>query len=160
MTEILSTKERQEVIRKLISSEPISDQKQLVVLLKKHFKIDTNQAVVSRDLRKMGALKKERNGEMIYELPAHDVKTEILKLAIVDVVHNESLIVIKVHAGLAAFVGDFLDECTDLDVLGCLAGENVVFVTPKTIRDIKKVYHDICHAVQFLKNRNKDKGNN
>ena len=153
MKESLVTQKRQEAIRQLINSELVLDQKQLVQLLKKHFQIETNQAVVSRDLRKMGALKKERNSEMVYEIPAQDVKTEILRLAIVDIVHNEALIIIKVHAGLAAFVGDFLDEYTDLDILGCIAGENVVFAAPTSIQDIKTVFHQVCLAVHFVKNK-------
>lgn len=137
--------QRQKAIQELIKKEAIGDQKQLVELLQKHYGIDTNQAQVSRDLQKLGVVKKSQQ----YELPDVDVTFEILKLAIMDISHNENTIVIKTHPGLAAFVGDCLDQHTDLDLLGCLAGENVVFVSPKSIKKIKKLTQDIAEKFHF-----------
>lgn len=144
---------RQEAIKELVKKIPISDQKQLVEMLLEFYGIETNQAVVSRDLRKLGIVKKMFNGEMIYEVPSVDVTTEILRLALVDINYNESLIVIKTHPGLAAFVGDYVDQHVDLEVLGCLAGENTVFVTPKSIKNISKTYEAICEKFHFKKNK-------
>jgi len=146
-----SPTDRQNAIRELVKKMAISDQKQLIELLLEYYKIETNQAVVSRDLRKLGVVKKMINDALIYEMPDVDVTAEILRLALVDISHNESLIVIKTHPGLADFVGDCVDQHTDLEVLGCLAGENVVFVTPKSIKDIKKTYQKICEKFHFKK---------
>jgi len=140
---------RQKAIQELIKKTAISDQKQLIELLIKHYNIKTNQAVVSRDLRKLKVVKKMVNGLMIYEMPDVDVTTEILRLALVDIDHNESIIVIKTHPGLADFVGDCVDRHSDLEVLGCLAGENVVFVIPKSIKNIRKTYETICEKFLF-----------
>ena len=129
----------------------ISDQKQLVDLLAAHYEIETNQAVVSRDLRKLGITKKVMNDVLSYEVPQVDVKAEILRLALIDISHNESMIVIKTQGGLADFVGDCVDAHTDLEVLGCLSGENVVFVAPKSTKNILKVYEKICEKFHFKK---------
>ena len=142
-------KDRQQALKELVSKKAIPDQKQLVDLLQAHYGIETNQAVVSRDLRKLGVIKKMVKGVQVYELPDLDVKTEILRLALLDVSHNENMIVIKTHPALAAFVGDCIDQYTDLDILGCLAGENMVFVTPKSVKNIKKVCADLCAKFQF-----------
>ncbi len=144
-----SAEDRQKAIQELVSKTAISDQKHLVELLAEHYKIETNQAVVSRDLRKLGVVKKMINGVLTYEIANVDVSAEILRLALVDIVHNESMIVIKTHPGLADFVGDCVDQHTDLEVLGCLAGENVVFVTPKSIKTIRKTFSKICEKFHF-----------
>ncbi len=123
---------RQDAIRNLLSEEAISDQKQLVERLLAVYGISTNQAAVSRDLHKLGVVKRS----LVYELPTHDIKAEIFKLAVLKVEHNETTIVITTFPGLAAFVGDYLDHTEGLDILGCLAGENVVFVTPRSVKNI------------------------
>jgi len=48
-------------------------------------------------------VKKIRNDVLVYELPGIDIQTEILKLALVDIIHNEAMIVIKTQPGLADF---------------------------------------------------------
>lgn len=148
-----SAEERQNAIKELVKKMSISDQKQLVELLQEHYGIDTNQAVVSRDLRKMGVVKKMVNHALIYEIPDLDVSAEILRLALVDISHNESMIVIKTHPALADFVGDWVDHYTDLEILGCLSGENVVFVTPKSVKNIHKTYQALCEKFHFKKHK-------
>lgn len=142
---------RQEAIKELLRKEQISDQKKLVKLLRDAYGIKTNQAVISRDLRKLGVIKKQVNDNLVYEIPATDTTTEILKLAIVNIEYNQAIIVIKTHPGLAAFVGDCLDCYPELDILGSLAGENVVFVTPRNLKEIQAVYQVICHKLHFRK---------
>lgn len=142
---------RQKAIQELVKKIAISDQMQLVELLKEHYGIEANQAVISRDLRKLGVVKKMVNGVLCYEMPDVDVTAEILRLALVDIQYNEAMIVIKTHPGLAAFVGDCVDQYQDLEVLGCLAGENVLFVTPLSIKHIHKTYEKICEKFHFKK---------
>lgn len=142
---------RQQQIKKLITEKSISDQNQIVDLLREKYGIETNQTVVSRDLRKLGVIKKMLNGVMVYEMSKIDIQTEILRLALVDIEHNEAMIVIKTQPGLAAFVGDRLDQCNDLNILGCLAGENVVFIAPKKISELVDTFNAICKKFQIKK---------
>ncbi len=147
------TASRQKAIQELVKKIAIADQKQLVELLKKHYEIEANQTVISRDLRKLGVVKKVVNGVLSYEMPNIDVSAEILRLALLDINHNESMIVIKTHPGLADFVGDCLDQYHDLELLGCLAGENVVFVAPKSTKNIQKAYDKVCEKFHFKKKK-------
>lgn len=150
--QIKSPKMRQEAIKKLLNKERISDQKQLVQLLQEQHGIETNQAVVSRDLRHLGVIKKSFNDQLIYELPTSNVNIEMLKLAIITIEYNETTIVIKTHSGMASFVGDCLDQCLELEILGCIAGENVVFITPRSIKNIHVTYEAICQNMHFKGN--------
>lgn len=144
---------RQQAIQQLVKKNSVSDQNQLVALLLDDYGIETNQAVVSRDLRKLGVVKKIINGLLVYEMPDVDVTTEILRLALVDITHNETMIVIKTHPALADFVGDYIDQHSDLEILGCISGENTVFVTPFSIKNISKTYEAICEKFQFKKKK-------
>ncbi|MEI8366053.1 MAG: hypothetical protein WCF65_06515 [Parachlamydiaceae bacterium] len=153
MSQKQSSADRQKAVQELIKKMTVSDQIQLVELLREHYSIETNQAVISRDLRKLGVIKKIVNGTPSYEMPDIDVSAEILKLALVDISHNESMIVINTHPALADFVGDCVDQYNDLGVLGCLSGENVVFITPKSTKNIKKTYEKICERFHFKKKK-------
>ncbi len=144
---------RKEAIKDLIKKYPVENQDMLVDLLKKDYGIVTNQSVVSRDLRELGVTKYRFKDTMIYELKEINVKQEIMRLGVVDIVHNETMIVVKTLGGLAPFVGDFLDQQTDTGVLATLAGENVVLVTPKSIKNIQKVFEAVCQSVHFKKSQ-------
>ena len=151
MTKSSSTSDRQQFIKELIAEKAISDQKQIVDLLKEKYDIETNQTIVSRDLRKLGVIKKDINGAMVYEIADIDIQAEIFRLALVDIKHNEAMIVIKTQPGLSAFVGDYIDKCDDLNILGCLAGENIVFIVPETISELTNTYNAICKKFQIKK---------
>jgi len=140
---------RRAAILELLKGEIVTDQNHLVELLKTRYGIDTNQAVVSRDLHKLGVIKKQVNGVLSYELPVVDTVSEILRLAIVNIDHNEAMIVVSTQAGLADFVGDSIDQLSGLDLLGCLAGENVVFVAPRSINQIEKTCELLSQKIGF-----------
>lgn len=147
-----ASERRRQRIREIVSSKQVSDQKQLVELLAELYGIESNQAVISRDLRKLGIIKKPGEQESFYELPSTDIQVEILKLAVVDIQFNENMIVINTLPALAAFVGDQLDAYDEeLEILGCIAGENVVFITPKSIKNIARVYERVCKKMHYKK---------
>lgn len=145
------TEKRQQAIKELIQKIAISDQKELVTLLDTHYKIKTNQAATSRDLRKLGIVKRMTNGVMAYESVEIDVIKEILKLAVLDIDYNETMIVIKTYPGIADFIGDCLDQCENSEILGCLSGENTILVIPKSTKNLKKAYEEVCKVVYFKK---------
>lgn len=142
---------RRDAIKQLITTHAIEDQAVLIDLLNKYYNIETNQPVISRDLHELGVKKGMVDGRIIYELPQTNVEAELLKLAITDVVHNESMIIVKTVNGLASFVGDVLDRQTDLGILGTLAGENMVFVAPVETSEIEDTYQKVCTALYVKK---------
>jgi len=142
-------KDRLNAIRQLLEQKNVEGQASLVQLLKNTYGIESNQTAISRDLHQLGATKKIVAGKTVYDLPQYDASHEILRFAVLSVNHNESLIVVDTLPGLASFVGDYLDLHNDLGILGTLAGENVVFVTPTTIKHIKKVFSKICEILKF-----------
>lgn len=140
---------RKDAILELIKKFPIENQDQLVQLLQEQYGIETNQSIVSRDLRELDITKRKFKNSMIYEQHDIDVYKEIMRLGIKDIAHNESLIIIKTLPGLAAFVGDYLDSQNEVEFLATLAGENVVFVVPISTKDVKKNFLNLCQLVHF-----------
>jgi len=143
---------RQEAIKELISSHAISDQQVLVRLLKLNYGIETTQAVISRDLRHLGVSKQPVGDTVAYELKSIDATKEILRLGVVSIAHNETTITIKTLPALAAFVADYLDAHQEaLNILGTMAGENIVFALPKSIKKIEATYENICTLLHIRK---------
>lgn len=130
---------RTQAIQEIIKNHPIEDHAMLIELLQEKYGITTNQAAISRDLRKLGVVKRARGEHLIYELPEHDPITEILYYSIESIEYNESMIVVKTLNGTAAMVGDFIDSHNSSLILATLAGENVVFITPRSIKKIMAV---------------------
>jgi len=145
----MKTNERLELIKTLVKEEMIEDQATLVDLLNKEYQVKTNQVQVSRDLRRLDINKRKVGDKIVYDLPETDTILEILRLAIVEVTHNESMIVVKTIPAQADFVGDYLDAQEELDILGTLAGENTLLIPPKTVKDIKNIHKQVCKALYY-----------
>lgn len=100
-----------------------------------------NQSKVSRLLRKVNAIKsKNDQGEMVYALP-HDatpppIHTTLAEL-IIDIVANETSIIIRTSPGSASLIARILDH-KKCDILGTLAGDDTILVIPRSIHTIDK----------------------
>lgn len=140
---------RLRVIRELVHKYPIEDQHELVDKLQKLYGIETTQSIVSRDLRMLHIVKRLDQGRMVYDVLDRNVQSDILRNAIVDVVHNESLIVIKTMPALADFTAEFIDQQEIPGILGTMAGENTVFVAPASTKKIKALYEVVCRELFF-----------
>lgn len=124
--------QRQKAIKSLIHTHRYVDQQSLVEALKIQYGISTTQAVLSRDLKEMGVIKQVGQKGRHYALPEKEVEKEVLRRAVREVLHNGSLIVVHTLPGLAGFVGDVIDA-SPLDILGSIAGENMLFIAPRDV---------------------------
>lgn len=105
---------------------------------------EINQTKVSRLLRKIGAVKVvNTQGEVVYSLPREPspptMNTPIRQL-IVDVIANETTIVILTSPGSASMVARLLDyQQMPNDVIGTIAGDDTIFVAPRSTKETKNV---------------------
>lgn len=139
---------RRQAIASLLAHYEVEDQEALVELLFEKHQISSNQTTVSRDLKELGVIKKIHHGKRIYAMPTQELQNQILELAVLNVTRNETLIVIATGAGLASFVGDQLDQA-DLPILGCISGENVVFIAPESVQAIESTFKKIKKFLRF-----------
>lgn len=151
----MKKEKRLEAINELITRFPVEDQEQLVNLLKRHYKIETNQSIVSRDLRELGVIKRVRDKLLVYEPVEVETTKEILYRAILDIEFNETTIVVHTLGGLADFVGDYLDTQESDELLGTLSGENIVLVIPKSVKNIAATYNTVCKLLHYKKQGSK-----
>ncbi len=145
---------RKEAIKNLIARFPVDNQETLVSLLKKEYGIETNQSIVSRDLRELEITKHLVKDTMIYKLNDIDVHKEILRLGVTNVSHNEVMIIINTLPAMASFAAEYLDQHPNTGILATLAGENVVFVVPTATKDIVSTFEAICELIHVKKPNN------
>lgn len=146
------TQERLTVLRKLIREGEASTQEELCQSLRQK-KFDVTQSTVSRDLRRIGAIKTTNTvGEIVYRLPEdhrvvsanlnHDFSTLIL-----EVVMNENMIVVHTTPGSASLVASAMDtQRKELGILGTLGGDDTIFIAPISIKKMAQTAQKIKSA--------------
>ncbi|QPB42611.1 transcriptional regulator ArgR [Rodentibacter haemolyticus] len=129
------------VFKELLSQERFSSQSEIVEALKNQGFSGINQSKVSRMLSKFGAVR-TRNTKMetVYCLPNElsvPATSSPLKNLVLDIDHNEVLIVIKTTPGAAQLIARLLDSIGKTEgILGTIAGDDTIFVTPTQHTDI------------------------
>ncbi len=139
--------QRLSALRRLLEEGAASTQDDLVRELKAQ-KFTVTQSTISRDLSRLNAIKtRDATGRIVYRLP-DDVLipsppgTEMRGL-LVDIHHNESLIVVKTTPGSASLLARLLDQSKPEGILGTIAGDDTIFVAPSSIKKISKTVERI-----------------
>ncbi|MBM3191338.1 MAG: hypothetical protein FJZ63_01625 [Chlamydiae bacterium] len=109
---------------------------------------DVNQSKISRLLRKMGAVKVINDkGEIAYALSREPLPPTLetdLKHLILDIVANETLVVVFTSPGCASMVARILDyKQTTTEILATLAGDDTLLVIPKSIKHLAKLHKEV-----------------
>ena len=128
--------QRQHRIARLLETEAVASQAQLVELLAADG-VEATQATVSRDLEELGAVKvRLPGGETAYalpELPSQQVAPEdhlrrVLGEWVVEMDCSANLVVLRTPPGSAHVVGSALDRSGFPGVIGTVAGDDTVLV--------------------------------
>lgn len=127
---------RRRLVRKLISTESITSQHELVDLLEDagHF---VTQATVSRDLDAIGAVKiRTSDGKLRYEIPEDPVAVAADEREVVRIIDefldslavSGNVLVVRTRPGAAHVVAGAIDRARLRGVLGSVAGDDTVLV--------------------------------
>ena len=129
-------KDRQEKIKELIKEYKINTQDELIRRLKESG-FTATQATMSRDIRELNLTKisDEKNG-YYYVLPSkindfNNLNTSLMHL-ITSVNNSMNIVVIKTHAGMAQAVATGIDNIKSDEILGCVAGDDTIFIVTTT----------------------------
>jgi len=103
-----------------------------------------NQSKISRLLRKLGAIKiTNTQKKIVYSLPREPTPPSaknILSHLVISITTNETLIVIHTNPGSASLIARTLDHHNEeLNILGTVAGDDTIFIAPKSIKRISKI---------------------
>jgi len=136
-----------EALRMLLMGRNANTQEDICSLLEKQG-YEINQSKVSRLLRKIGATKVvNEKGQTAYSLPREPsplpLNTSIRNL-ILDIVANETLVVIITSPGAASMIARSLDYSQlTTEILGTIAGDDTIFIAPKSIKNIHKLFEEV-----------------
>ena len=151
-------KNRQEVIKKIISAHNVETQEELLCLLNEEG-FNTTQATVSRDIRELNLKKVTYDGgRKKYAVnninQDTDIKDEVsyiqvLKNSLVSMEYSENIIVIKTVAGMAMAVGASVDRLKIDDIMGCIAGDDTLFLAIRDKNMAEKVIGEINDVIKY-----------
>ena len=126
---------RQDKILELIREFEIETQEELIFYLNK-YGFEATQATISRDIREL-KLTKIVGSTGNYRYAAHERShvpppapkfNGVLVDSITKVSYANNIIVLKTFPGLANAIGSGIDAIHSPDILGCVAGDDTVFV--------------------------------
>ncbi|AWK13337.1 transcriptional regulator ArgR [Candidatus Fukatsuia symbiotica] len=141
----------QDLIKKfkaLLKEEKFSSQGEIALALQSAGFESINQSKVSRMLTKFGAIR-VRNAKMetVYCLPAERSVPTIsspLKNLVLDINHNDSLVVIRTSPASAQLIARLLDSLGSAEgILGSIAGDDTIFTTPRQNVSVETLYKSI-----------------
>lgn len=137
-----------EAFKALLKEEKFGSQSEIVSALQSMGFDNINQSKVSRMLSKFGAVRtRNTKMEMVYQLPAElgvPTTSSPLKNLVVDIDHNDSLIVVKTSPGAAQLIARLLDSMGKSEgILGTIAGDDTIFITPTRHTSLKSLIQNI-----------------
>ena len=125
----------------LLKDENFGSQGEIVEALTEQGFDNISQSKVSRMLSKFGAVRtRNAKQEMVYCLPAEmgvPTAKSPLRQLVIDIMHNEMMIIIRTSPGAAQLIARLLDSLGKADgVLGTIAGDDTIFIAPAKISEI------------------------
>lgn len=132
------TKARRIALRQLLMSGTTGTQQELSAHLAERG-FETTQSTISRDLKLLGAQREQReDGEFAYHLSSAESRPFPAHM-VLEVAHNETMVVLRTRVGRAQAVGLDLDDMQHPEILGVLAGDDTVLVIPRSISQIEQL---------------------
>lgn len=126
----------------ILKAESFGSQGEIVDALKIQQFDNISQSKVSRMLSKYGAVRtRNARGDMVYCLPPElgmPTAKSPLKQLVLDIVHNNVMVIIRTSPGAAQLIARLLDSLSQKDgVLGTIAGDDTIFIAPADITQIE-----------------------
>ena len=148
----MKSSERRALILQLLDENVIETQESLLSLLKAKG-VETTQATVSRDIKKLNLIKSiDSQGKHRYLSASgtrlHDKDSSSwLRSDIKSVDYSLNNVVIHCGAGMAQAVGAGLDQMELDQVLGCIAGDDTVLVVTRSSAESEQLLKYLNHNI-------------
>ncbi len=143
---------RQNAILDIIRAKDIETQDDLIGELAKAG-YSVTQATVSRDIRELKLIKVTADtGKYKYTVPEvkedaeNGVYITAFSPSVKSVEAAMNMVVIKTYPGLASAVAASLDSLSDLDIIGCVAGDDTVLAVTHT----PETANQVCQRIKSL----------
>lgn len=144
------------IIRKIIRSEQISSQEELIARLSENG-VEITQSTLSRDLKFMNVAKvPHKNKGYVYVLPNsthHEVNVSAnISDNITGLTFSGNLGVLKTKSGYASAISVPIDNLDCPSILGTIAGDNTVLIILKEDAKRKEVMDTLLRIFPMLSN--------
>ncbi|MDO6444823.1 transcriptional regulator ArgR [Colwellia sp. 1_MG-2023] len=132
-----------QAFKELLKQEQFGSQGEIVDALKLQGFDNISQSKISRMLSKFGAVRtRNARQDMVYCLPAElgvPTAKSPLRQLVLDIEHNEMMIIIHTSPGAAQLIARLLDSLSKSDgVLGTIAGDDTIFIAPTNVGEIQQ----------------------
>ena len=141
---------RQSKIKEIISTSEVSSQEDLCNMLEENG-FDTTQATLSRDLHELGIVRIPSENGFKYVFHLDDTENtvrQLIGMEIINVLSNESTVVVRTMPGRAAGVAVYLDRVKDSHIIGTVAGDDSIIIVPDSQKNINKLVAKIKKIIQ------------
>ncbi|HEY6951275.1 MAG TPA: arginine repressor, partial [Bacteroidota bacterium] len=128
-------------IKQILSERVIGSQEELCTALHRSG-FDVTQATLSRDLKDLGISRVNTPEGPRYVLnPLNEERKlqSFLGYEIEQISANESIVVVKTLPGRAQGVAEIIDSIHHSLILGTIAGDNTIFVTPTSTKKLDEL---------------------
>ena len=137
----MNKQNRHFTIKHIITHQAIASQDELCQALRKAG-FDVTQATLSRDMKELGIARVNTLDGVRYVLHVESEErrlTSLIGYEIESIDANENLVVIKTLPGRAQGVAEIIDNMHQPAILGTIAGDNTIFVSPSAVGRIDEV---------------------
>jgi transcriptional regulator of arginine metabolism len=136
----MEKQKRQLAIKQVVAEHTITTQDELGHALKRQgFKI--TQATLSRDMKELGiswVYTPSGSKYMLHTEAEEKRLRSIIGYEVEYIAANEGMIVVKTLPGRAQGVAELLDTMRHPSILGTLAGDNTIFIAPRSVKKISQ----------------------
>lgn len=145
-------------IRQIIATRVVANQDELRHILESDG-FEITQATLSRDLKELGVGRVHTPDGMRYVLDTGNEENRLATLIAYEIEWieaNEALVIVRTLAGRASGVAEIIDGFRHPDILGTLAGDNTIFIAPRSISRTAAIVEDLRRMVQTGERNLKD----
>lgn len=141
---------RQNLILKIITERDVETQAELIDILSAEG-FNVTQATVSRDIRELKLTKvTTEGGKYKYILPggekdakSHHQVHNAISATVLSVECAMNMVVVKTYPGMASAVAAGIDTHSITGVVGCIAGDDTIFLAVRTVEEALVVSKEI-----------------
>jgi transcriptional regulator of arginine metabolism len=136
---------RQSKIKEIITNQEIGSQEELTLILRENG-FETTQATLSRDLHELGIVRIPSDNGFKYVFHENQMEQSLkplMAMEIINVVHNESTIIVKTMPGRAQGVAIYFDRWKDSHIIGTVAGDDNIIIVPDKHENVEVIFSKI-----------------
>jgi len=139
--------------RQIIGQHCYSTQEEIRRELSERGFADISQSTISRLLRRLGVAKAQNaNGKKVYTLVDDQLEpagsTRSIHDMVREVVHNQQMVLIHTTPGAATVVARLLDRNANPEIMGAVAGNDVVLVAPRHISRTRQAHAAVVRTLE------------